>query len=149
MPRIRATVPHPSGRIGITMGKKDERVDASIAKSATFARPILETIRRAVHEGCPDVEETIKWSFPHFDYKGILCGMAGFKEHCAFGFWKGSMIVDGKSNQSTDAMGQFGRIASVKDLPSHKTLVTYVKKAAELNEKGIKKPAAPKSKGNK
>jgi uncharacterized protein YdeI (YjbR/CyaY-like superfamily) len=131
------------------MGKRDKRVDAYIAKSAEFARPILETIREAVHEGCPDVEETIKWSFPHFDYKGILCGMAAFKEHCALGFWKGSMIVEGKANQSADAMGQFGRITSPKDLPSRKSLVSYVREAAELNEKGIKKPSAPRPKGEK
>src|SRR5437868_6856179 len=131
------------------MGKRDKRVDAYIAKSAEFARPILETIREAVHEGCPDVKETIKWSFPHFDYKGILCGMAAFKEHCALGFWKGSMIMDGKANQSSDAMGQFGRVTSLKDLPFRKALVSNVRKAAELNEKGIKKPVAPRPKGEK
>src|SRR5205085_6619396 len=120
------------------MGKRDKRVDAYIAKSAEFARPILETIREAVHEGCPDVEETIKWSFPHFDYKGVMCGMAAFKEHCALGFWKGSLIV---GNKTSDAgMGQFGRITSIKDLPDEKTLTGYVRKAAELNDKGVKVP---------
>ena len=131
------------------MGKRDKRVDAYIAKSAEFARPILETIRETVHEGCPDVEETIKWSFPNFDYKGILCGMAAFKQHCAFGFWKGSMIIETKANRSADAMGQFGRITSVEDLPPRKTLINYVKKAVELNERGIKKPAAARPKAEK
>jgi uncharacterized protein YdeI (YjbR/CyaY-like superfamily) len=130
------------------MGKRDKRVDAYIEKSAEFARPILESIREAVHEGCPEVEETIKWSFPNFDYKGILCGMAAFKQHCAFGFWKGSMIVDGKT-RSSDAMGQFGRITSIKDLPPRKALVSYVRKAAELNEKGVKKPIRPRPKGER
>ena len=37
----------------------DPRVDAYIAKSAPFARPILRRIRELVHEGCPDVEETL------------------------------------------------------------------------------------------
>jgi uncharacterized protein YdeI (YjbR/CyaY-like superfamily) len=131
------------------MGKRDKRVDAYIAKSAEFARPILEIIREAVHEGCPEVEETIKWSFPIFDYKGILCGMAAFKQHCAFGFWKGTMVVEGKANRSADAMGQFGRITSLKHLPRRKTLVAYVKKAAELNEKGIKKPVPARPKTEK
>jgi hypothetical protein len=74
------------------MGKRDPRVDAYIDKSAPFAKPILKHLRKIVHAGCPDVEETIKWQFPHFDYKGIMCGMAAFKNHCAFGFWKGSLI---------------------------------------------------------
>ena len=62
-----------------------------------------------MHDGCPDVEETMKWSFPHFDYKGMMCSMAAFKEHCAFGFWKASLILDG-NGRSDEAMGQFGRI---------------------------------------
>ena len=75
------------------MGRRDSRVDAYIAKSADFAKPILKHLREIVHEGCPDVEETLKWSMPHFDYEGPVAGMAAFKEHCAFGFWKESMIV--------------------------------------------------------
>src|SRR5262245_38873072 len=88
------------------MGSRDPRVDAYIAKSAPFAKPILTYIRKAVHAGCPDVEETMKWSFPHFMYKGMLCGMASFKEHCALGFWKGALL-EGAGAKAKDAMGQF------------------------------------------
>jgi uncharacterized protein YdeI (YjbR/CyaY-like superfamily) len=116
------------------MSTKDIRIDAYIARSAEFARPILKHLRALVHEGCPDVEETMKWSAPHFDYKGSLAGMAAFKAHCAFGFWKGSLIVPG----SVEAMGQFGRITKVGDLPKDKILVSYVRKAAKLNEDGVK-----------
>jgi hypothetical protein len=91
-------------------GNRDKRVDAYIVKSEDFAQPILRALREIVHEGCPEVVEGIKWGFPHFDYKGMFCGMASFKQHCAFGFWKGSLIFDGKENKSADAMGQFGRI---------------------------------------
>lgn len=126
------------------MPTKDQRVDAYIARSADFAKPILKHIRSAVHEGCPRVEETIKWGMPHFDYKGMLCGMAAFKSHCALGFWKRSLIL---GEAKRDAMGHFGRITSLDDLPPRKVLVGYVKKAAELNEKGIKTPKrAPKPK---
>jgi uncharacterized protein YdeI (YjbR/CyaY-like superfamily) len=119
------------------MGKKDPRINAYISKSADFAKPILKHLRALVHKGCPGVKETIKWSMPHFDYAGApLAGMAAFKAHCAFGFWKGSLIVPG----SKDAMGQFGRITSVDDLPSDKVILGYVKKAAELNESGVKVP---------
>src|SRR6266404_9048243 len=90
------------------MGTRDKRIDAYIAKSADFARPILTHLRKVVHAACPEVEETMKWSFPHFMYKGMLCSMASFKEHCAFGFWKGSLIVNGKENKAVDGMGQVG-----------------------------------------
>lgn len=116
------------------MAVKDPRIDAYIAKAPEFARPILKHLRAIVREGCPDVEETMKWSMPHFDYKGPLAGMAAFKAHCAFGFWKGSLVVPG----SGEAMGQFGRITKVADLPKDKVLVGYVKKAAKLNDEGVK-----------
>src|SRR5580765_1243883 len=76
------------------MGTRDPRVDAYIKKAAPFAQPILTEIRETVHASCPDVEEAMKWSFPHFLYKGMLCGMASFKEHAAFGFWKGARTGD-------------------------------------------------------
>jgi hypothetical protein len=79
-------------KVEITMGKNDPRIDDYIAKSQDFARPILEHLRDLVHKACPEVEETMKWSFPHFDYKGMMCSMAAFKQHCAFGFWKASLI---------------------------------------------------------
>ena len=121
------------------MATKDPRIDAYIAKSADFAKPILKHLRKVVHAGCPEVEETMKWSMPHFDYKGVMCGMAAFKEHCAFGFWKESLILgDGKTYKS--GMGSFGCIKSLADLPNEKTLIGYVKKAAALNEAGIKAP---------
>ena len=129
------------------MGKKDPRVDAYIAAAADFARPILKHVRALVHRGCPEVEETIKWGFPHFDHRGIMCGLAAFKGHCAFGFWKGQRVVDPKTNRSAEAMGQFGRIAGLRDLPSDATIVAMVREAARLNEEGIAVPrrrSAPK-----
>jgi uncharacterized protein YdeI (YjbR/CyaY-like superfamily) len=124
------------------MAKRDPRINAYIAKSPDFAKPILNHLRELVHKGCLDVEETMKWSTPHFDYHGgPLAGMASFKAHCAFGFWKGSLIVPG----SSDAMGQFGRITSLSDLPSDKVLIGYVRKAAELNEAGVKAPRPVKA----
>jgi uncharacterized protein YdeI (YjbR/CyaY-like superfamily) len=126
------------------MGSRDARVDAYIANAAAFAQPILRHLREIVHAACPDVEETIKWSFPHFTYHGILCSMASFKEHCAFGFWNGSLIVGAAGEPTEPAMGQFGRITSLKDLPSKKTITGYIKQAMKLNEAGIKPPARSK-----
>ena len=123
------------------MGTQDPRVDAYITKSAAFAKPILNHLRKLVHAGCPDVEETWKWSFPHFMYKGMLCSMAAFKQHCAFGFWKGSLIFgkDG-GKKAEEAMGHFGRITSLSELPGQRVLLGYIKKAVELNDAGIKIP---------
>ena len=94
------------------MGTRDPRVDEYIARSAGFAQPILTHLRDVVHMACPEVEETIKWNFPHFLYKGMLCSIASFKEHCTFGFWKGSLVVAGSGGEAEKAMGQFGRITA-------------------------------------
>jgi len=125
------------------MGKKDPRVDAYIAKAGDFAKPILTRLRDAVHTACPDVEEAMKWSFPHFVYKGMLCSMASFKEHAAFGFWKGSLIV-GNRSKNAEAMGQLGRLTILSDLPPKGVLATYIKKAVALNDAGVKVPRVPK-----
>ena len=129
------------------MATKDPRIDAYIAKAADFAQPILTHLRELVHAGCPDVQETMKWSMPHFDYKGMFCGMAAFKEHCSFGFWKGQLIM-GRSQRSVDGegMGHFGKIASLADLPGDNVLLGYIKKAVALNDAGVKKPKPPGSK---
>ena len=126
------------------MASRDPRVDAYIAKAAPFARPILAGIRKAVHKGCPDVQETMKWSFPHFDYKGMLCGMAAFKAHCTLGFWKASLLADGIPPRTKDAMGQFGRITSVDDLPPEKDLAALVRRAARLNDERVTVPRRPR-----
>ena len=123
------------------MGKKDPRVDAYIANAAPFAQPILKHLRKIVHKGCPPVEETMKWSMPHFDYKGIMCGMAAHKQHCSFGFWREAELALKKSRSDAGGMGQFGRITSVADLPDDETLVGYVRRAAELKDAGVKKPS--------
>lgn len=120
------------------MGQRDPRVDAYIATSADFAQPILTHLRELVHDTCPDVEETMKWSFPHFMYEGMLCSMASFKGHCALNFWKGALVLDGAGK--CDAMGQFGRITSLSDLPAAMVLAGYLRKAMTLNERGVKAP---------
>ncbi len=125
----------------------DPRVDAYIAKSADFPQPILTHLRAVVQAACPDVEEAIKWGFPHFMYKGMMCSMASFKAHCAFGFWKAELLMADEARR--EAMGHFGRIESLKDLPSKKVLTAYVKQAMKLNDEGVAapariKPAAPR-----
>jgi uncharacterized protein YdeI (YjbR/CyaY-like superfamily) len=127
------------------MGKTDPRIDVYIGKAAEFAKPILKHLRKLVREACPEAEETMKWSMPSFTYGGkILCGMAAFKEHCTFGFWhQGMSAVHGRDGHKPDsAMGSFGRVTSLKDLPSDKKMALYIRKAAELNESDA--PARPR-----
>jgi uncharacterized protein YdeI (YjbR/CyaY-like superfamily) len=134
------------------MATRDPRVDAYIAASAPFARPILKHLRRVVHAGCPDVAETLKWGFPHFMSGGIVCSMAAFKRHCAFGFWKGSLLggaLKARAGRADEAMGQFGRITAISDLPGEAALRRLVKEAAALNARGVKRPARRKPAGTR
>lgn len=113
------------------MGRRDERVDAVIAKAQPFAKPILVYIRQAVHAACPGCEETIKWSMPHFEYRGkTLCGMAPFKAHAALILWHAKDIL-GDADAKT-----FRRLASVADLPPKKTLAGFIRKAMALVDAG-------------
>lgn len=122
------------------MGHKDPRVDAYIASSPDFAKPILRHLRALVHRGCPKVTEDMKWRAPFFLHKGMLCMMAAFKEHCTFGFWKHALLakrVKGLPALGLEAMGQFGRLTSIADLPIEKTIVGLVREAATLNDQGV------------
>ena len=118
----------------------DPRVDAYIERSAEFARPILLHIRKLVHKACPYIEEKIKWGMPHFDFKGPVCNMAAFKQHCAFGFWKQQLLEHEAIDAERNTLSSFGKIASLADLPKDKVIIELVHRAVELNEKGIKLP---------
>jgi uncharacterized protein YdeI (YjbR/CyaY-like superfamily) len=123
------------------MPKKDPRINAYIAKSGGFAKPILNRIRKLVHAACPDVEETIKWSAPFFEHNGILLATPAFKRHCALVFWKGKLIVSG------DQRKNLRRLTSTSDLPGDKILTGYIRKAMALNAAGVKLPSSkPKAK---
>jgi uncharacterized protein YdeI (YjbR/CyaY-like superfamily) len=129
------------------MATKDKRIDEYISKSADFAKPVLIHLRKLVHTACPEVEETIKWGFPHFDYKGMMCSMASFKNHCAFGFWKAALMKDAEilKFNNENAMGHAGKIQDLKSLPSDKIIIAQVKEAMKLNDAGIKLPERKKS----
>lgn len=123
------------------MATYNKQIDAYIAKAAPFAQPILEHLRDLVHRASPDLQETIKWGFPHFEYKGVVCSFAAFKQHCSFGFWKGSIMEDPQGILNAvgkTAMGHMGRITSLDDLPADKVLIQYIKKAIQLNEDNVK-----------
>jgi len=123
------------------MGARDPRVDAYIAKAAPFAQAILTEIRERVHAAFPEIEEDIKWGAPAFVHHGLVANMAAFKAHCAFGFWNQAIAATGKEKE---AMGHYGRIASVGDLPPKREFLALVKKAALANASGEKRPRVTK-----
>jgi uncharacterized protein YdeI (YjbR/CyaY-like superfamily) len=130
------------------MGERDPRIDAYIAKAADFAKPILMEIRDRVHEACPECEETLKWSSPSFFYHGMLCGMAAFKEHAIFGFWKGPLVLGKRAEEPGTSGGFRTKLTKVSDLGSKKAMAADIRKAMTLNEAGValprtRKPAAP------
>jgi uncharacterized protein YdeI (YjbR/CyaY-like superfamily) len=110
---------------------RDPRIDAYIAKAQPFARAILEHVRERVHKSVPDVEETIKWGAPSFTVRGkILLIMAAFKAHTALNFWRGQELES--RHDTVGAMGQFGKITSVGELPADAELDRLIREAAEL-----------------
>ena len=113
------------------MAARDPRIDAYIAQAAPFAQPILGHVRSRVHATVPDAVETLKWSCPAFTVDGkILLMMAAFKAHAALNFWRGQELRGSQS--SDDAMGQFGRLTALGDLPDDDALDALIVEAARL-----------------
>lgn len=130
----------------------EPKINTYFAKSAAFAQPILQHFRALVHQACPEVEERIKWGMPHFDYKGeMMCSIAAFKQHCAIGFWKASLMKDAAlfKEGNEEAMGSLGQIKSLSDLPPDEVLIAYIQEAMQLNDSGVKLPAKTLSKDKK
>ncbi|MDB4919692.1 DUF1801 domain-containing protein [Mucilaginibacter sp.] len=125
------------------MAQFNPQVDAYIAKAADFAKPILEYLRKIIHETCPEVEEVIKWGIPHFDYKGdMMCILASYKKHCSFSLFKAELMIHPKLKENAkpgQSMGNMDKLTSLSDLPEKAILVAYIKEAMALNEAGIKK----------
>ena len=132
------------------MPSMDKRIDEYINKSQPFTQPVLKKLRKLIHKAIPEVNETIKWGMPFFEFKGPVCNFAAFKQHATFGFWKYRLMDDPAgqlkeiSNKGGEAMGNLGRIKGIEDLPSDKVIIGFLKQAKDLNEKGIKLP--PKKK---
>jgi uncharacterized protein YdeI (YjbR/CyaY-like superfamily) len=120
--------------------------DAYITDAPAYAKPILTKLRALFHKACPDIEEVMKWSFPHFEYRGIVANMAAFKNYVRWGFWKAALMSD--LHSLFEAMGDTTmgatKAATVDDLPSDKILIEYIREAVALNEKGVKVRARKK-----
>ena len=125
---------------------ESKKVDEYIENAAPFARPILEHVRSAFHDGCPEIEERIKWGAPSFELNGIVGGMAAFKKHATFGFWRSGELDDPHQILSQQSVASFmaEKFTNVSELPTNEILVDYVRRAAELNKSGKPKPTNPR-----
>jgi len=123
------------------MATKNPAFDAYIAKAQPFAQPILRKLRTLVHKAVPGVTEELKWSTPHFTYKGMFCGMAAFKAHCIFGFWKSGLLPKIGLRNGGAPLGAFrSKITSIDDLPSDASILKLLKAAKRLNDDGVELP---------
>ncbi len=131
------------------MATKDPRVDIYIAEAGEFARPILQHLRKVIHQGCPAAVETIKWGCPFFDYQGLLCGFAAFKAHCSMFFWRDIDVSRWlpKTNTAGAGMGQFGKLTSMADLPKDSVLLACVRAAVEQRDSPASKPKRARKPG--
>ncbi len=113
----------------------DPRVDAYIARSADFAQPILSHLRAVVHKACPEIKETIKWGCPSFELKGMVFGLAAFKKHAKWGFWRGQEMDIPASvfSEQTGSDPRWLKITALAELPPERTLIRLVKQAAKLD----------------
>src|SRR5450432_2920574 len=126
------------------MKNKNPAFDAYIAKAQPFARPILTKIRALFHRACPEIEEVMKWSHPSFACQGIVAGMAAFKEHMRFGFWKESLLKNPELIfKSAKRHQEFG-LRSLDDLAADDVIIASIREAVQLNVAGVK-PVRPKN----
>lgn len=127
------------------MASSDPRFDRHLQDAPEFARPLLHELRARVHAICPDVVESVKWRMPAFEFHGLLAGMAAFRAHCTFGFWKDRLL---RSDAAlAPLLDRLGRMTSVRDLPSKAAFAKVMKAAMRLNVEGIGAPrrrAAPR-----
>ena len=126
----------------MSRGNRIVEVDAYIKKSPEFARPILIKLRTLFHKASPQIQETMKWGVPHFEYKGIVGSFAAFKHHVGFGFWKSKLLKDSHKLFGDDPKASMcsSKFTSIDGLPSDKVLLSYIKQAVDLNQHEVKVP---------
>jgi hypothetical protein len=118
--------------------------DGYIAKAAPFAKPILKRLRALFHRACPEITEALKWGHPAFEHRGIVGGMAAFKQHVRLVFWKGKLLRDPK-RLFCGPDGKAAGVLIVTDaakLPPDEALLDFIRQAVELNASGTKVPRA-------
>jgi uncharacterized protein YdeI (YjbR/CyaY-like superfamily) len=127
------------------VAKKNPRIDVYISKAPLYAKPILTRLRTIIHKGCPQVIEDIKWGAPFYLYQDrVLCATMAFKAHCALVFWKSALIKKKNGKKAKDDLKLLRRISLLKELPSEKILLAYIKLAMHFNEPTTKLPPREK-----
>ena len=114
-----------------------------INNAPSFAQPILSHFQGLVNSFDIQIEEEIKWGFPHFIYKKeVICSMAAFSKHCSFSFPKAALMKEKsllEKAKTEEAMGHFGKIKTIKDLPSDSKIKSYLKESFSLIGKKLEK----------
>ena len=130
------------------MKNANPKVDEYIEQAAPFAQPILRKVRALMHKACPEMTEELKWGAPAFMHEGIVAGMAAFKAHVRFGFWRAKEMddPDGLFDHDGASFMNCEKLADVKDLAADKVMIKYIKAAAALNASGKKPPKPAKRK---
>ena len=100
-----------------------EKIDAYIDKAESFAQPILRHVRALVHQALPEAEEAVKWGMPYFTVNGKnTVGMASFKKHAS--------VIICSDERAGGGMGNFGKLASLDELPSDAELMERFRESA-------------------
>jgi len=130
------------------MARLDRRVDAKFSQAPDFAQPIIQLLRKAIHQACPEVQETLKWGMPAFEYQGLLAIVGIFKSHCSLVLWKHQLLAEKfpeLAEIANPSTGKFGRLTKRSDLPSQAKLNQYLKFAVALNAEGVRVPKRRKA----
>jgi len=122
--------------------KRAANHDEYLERCEPFAAPILARIRKAMHQACPEIEETMKWNAPHFEHHGLIAGVAAFKRHVRLIFWRGKELTAPAGSFARVGRTGMGalRLEQLSDLPPQRVLVKYAKQAAKLNESAARAP---------
>lgn len=123
------------------MADKNPQVDFYFSKAGKWQAEFQEL--RLIALGCGMTEE-LKWGCPCYtlDGKNIVL-IHGFKEYCAFLFFKGALLKDPKGiliqqtpNVQSARQIRFTGIADIVKLKS--TVKAYIKEAIEVEKGGLK-----------
>lgn len=120
--------------------KKNPKVDALLGKAKSWQEEF--ELLREIALAC-DLVEDFKWGQPCYTLENAnIVLIHGFKEYCAFLFFKGALLKDPKGilvqqTENVQAARQI-RFASVQQIEKMKnTLKTYIREAIDVEKSGL------------
>ena len=119
------------------------KVDAFLGRAQKWPKEMKKL--RAIALDCGLTEE-IKWGKPCYSFEGKnIVVIQGFKEYCAFLFFKGYLLSDNKGilvkTGENTVVGRQARFTDVKEIAKvEPVLKAYIYEAIELERSGAKPP---------